>query len=195
MDIRSNLINYIIFSLKRCKNKNKYILLLNELLSFFPLHAEKSLSLCLKSKIKKYILVKKHRTIKDNILYNNKIFKTNRNMRWKKSDSCFSDDTSTAIGQKKKAVLREYLYINSNKNRNKKTCIHFFLVPGNNKKYIVFEHFCSCFYFKEKVLCNNCDVLCKHILAVRLAECFNNYTNIYLDSDLFFEWHYKKMNI
>ncbi|SBT76820.1 zinc finger protein, putative [Plasmodium ovale] len=193
MDIRSEIINSMIFSLKNCKNKNKYILLLNELLSLFPLHAEKSLRLCLKSKIKKYTLVKGKDSTKDYAL--GKIpFRINRKARWKKKDSCFSDDTATATGQKREELSGERLFMHL-RSKNKKTRLHFFLVCGNNKKYIVFQNFCSCFYFKEKVLCNNADVLCKHLLSVRLAECFNNYANIFLDSSLFFEWYLKKMHL
>ncbi|GAB66187.1 hypothetical protein PCYB_083480 [Plasmodium cynomolgi strain B] len=136
MDTRANIVNSMILSLRRCTNRNKYVLLLNELLSLFPMHAEKSLKLCLKSKIKKYTLIKEKRPAKDYSLYP---------------------------------------------------------ICGNNQKYLVFQNFCSCFYFKEKVLCNDTDVMCKHILSVLLAESFKNYVNIFLDSSLFFEWFMKKL--
>ncbi|KYO03263.1 putative zinc finger protein [Plasmodium gaboni] len=186
MDIRSEIVNSIIYSLKRCKNKNKYILLLNELLSLFPAHAEKSLKLCLKSSIKKYTLIEENDSPEPCKYYGHKILSS------KKKESFFSD-TTIICNKKKKEGKRKLSSIKSN--RYKKTCIHFFVLCGNKRKYVVFQNFCSCFYFKEKVLCNNNDVLCKHLLSVFLAKCFHNYRNIFLNSDLFFEWYLKKLNI
>ncbi|SCM01698.1 zinc finger protein, putative [Plasmodium chabaudi adami] len=185
MDIQSNIVNSMILSLKTCKDKNKYILLLNELLSLFPSHAEKSLKLCLKSKIKKYTLIKgKHQNRK---YYPHQHFvKLNRERYSKKTDSCFSDGAYNITRKKTKENL--------SKLKKKKTKINFFIVSGDNQKYIVLKNSCSCFYFKEKVLCDSRDVLCKHILSVILAECFNNYTQFFLDSSIFFEYYLKMMN-
>ncbi|CAD2086235.1 zinc finger protein, putative [Plasmodium vinckei lentum] len=185
MDIQSNIVNSMILSLKTCKDKNKYILLLNEFLSLFPSHAEKSLRLCLKSKIKKYTLIKgKHQ----NREYNphQHFVKLNRERYSKKTDSCFSDGAYNITRKKTKQNL--------SKIKKKKTKINFFIVSGDNQKYIVLKNSCSCFYFKEKVLCDNRDVLCKHILSVILAECFNNYTHFFLDSSIFFEYYLKMVN-
>ncbi|GAW80673.1 zinc finger protein [Plasmodium gonderi] len=194
MDIRSNIINSMIFSLKRCTNKNKYVLLLNELLSLFPLHAEKSLRLCLKSKIKKYTLIKEKGSTKDYPLYTNQ-FRGNKRRYWKNYDECLSDSTYVATAQKrKKGIIGKHILRNLKKKKSKKTPLHFFVVCGNNQKYLVFKNFCSCFYFKEKVLCNDSDIMCKHILSVLLAESFNNYVNIFLDSSLFFDWFMKKLH-
>ncbi|CDU16532.1 zinc finger protein, putative [Plasmodium yoelii] len=185
MDIRSNIVNSMILSLKTCKDKNKYILLLNELLSLFPSHAEKSLRLCLKSKIKKYTLIKGKYQNKEYYPYQHSV-KINRERYSKKTNSCFSDGAYN--------ITRKKTTENLSKLKKKKTRINFFIVSGDNKKYIVLKNSCSCFYFKEKVLCDSRDVLCKHILSVILAECFNNYTHFFLDSSIFFEYYLKMVN-
>ncbi|CRG94309.1 zinc finger protein, putative [Plasmodium gallinaceum] len=189
MDIRTKTVNSIIFSLKGCKNKNKYILLINELLSLFPLHAEKSLRLCLQWKIKKYTLIKESLFSKDFKFFGNSL-RINKKTLKKENKKSFSD---TNVVHKEEGLGRN-IFNKSKKKKWKKTNIHFFVVNGNNK-YIVLKNFCSCFYFKEKVLCSNSDVLCKHILSVLLAKCFNCYSNICLNEDLFYEWYIKKLHI
>ncbi|CRG98744.1 zinc finger protein, putative [Plasmodium relictum] len=188
MDIRSRIVNSIIFSLKHCKNKNKYILLLNELLSLFPIHAEKSLILCLKSRIKKYTLIKEKSLDKDFKLHENSL-RINKNTL--EDREYFSD---TTVVHKREGLDRK-IFTKFKKKKRKKTNIHFFVVNGNSKKYIVLKNFCSCFYFKEKVLCDHSDILCKHLLSVILAKCFSSYINIFLGENLFYEWYIKKLHI
>ncbi|EUD65622.1 hypothetical protein C922_03868 [Plasmodium inui San Antonio 1] len=198
MDTRANIVNSIIHSLRRCTNRNKYVLLLNELLSLFPLHAEKSLKLCLKSKIKKYTLIKEERPAKDYPLYRSQFRGNSKNCRWTSHDACLSDCTDIVRAEKRKGGLCDHILPHFKKTKKEKkktkTRLHFFVVRGNNQKYLVFQNFCSCFYFKEKVLCNDTNVMCKHILSVLLAESFKNYVNIFLDSSLFFEWLMKKLH-
>ncbi|ANQ07954.1 Uncharacterized protein PCOAH_00020840 [Plasmodium coatneyi] len=195
MDTRANIVNSIILSLRRCTNRNKYVLLLNELLSLFPMHAERSLNLCLNSKIKKYTLIKEKRPKKDYPLYPSRFRGNSKNWRWTRHDACLSDCTDVVRAQKRKGALGQHVlpHFKKTKKKKKKTRLHFFVVCGNNEKYLVFQNFCSCFYFKQKVLWNNKDVMCKHILSVHLAESSKNYVNIFLDSSLFFEWFVKKL--
>ncbi|KJP89645.1 hypothetical protein AK88_00603 [Plasmodium fragile] len=195
MDTRVNIVNSIILSLRRCTNRIKYVLLLNELLSLFPRHAEKSLKLCLRSKIKKYTLIKEKRPAKDYVLYPNQFRGNGKNARWTSHDECLSDCADVVTAQKRKGALREHVFPHTKKTKKKKkkTRLHFFVVCGNNKKYLVFKNFCSCFYFKQKVLCNHTDIMCKHILSILLAQSFKNYVNIFLDKSLFFEWFMMKL--
>lgn len=198
MDIRSKSLHALIDALKRCRKKNKYMLLLNELLSLFPLHAEKSLKLCLKSQIKKYTLVKDAN--KDNKTQNHFIgFRMNQKRMMLQNEAYFSDSAymlckreeekceSVVVAQPKRIKVSFY-------SRKKKiTKMHFFVVKSKEKEYIVLKNFCSCYYFADKVLCNRSDITCKHVVSVILAKCFNKIPTYFLEESLFFEWYLRKL--
>lgn len=190
-----DIVKWMINSLSGCTDKNQYVFLLNELLSLFPRHAEKSLKLCLKSKIKKYIC------IIDNPPSNRcpstvrQLRKKSKKWRWIRQDACLSDCTDVVTAQRSRGPVSEDFFpeLTKNKKKLKKARFHFFVVCGNYQKYLVSQNFCSCFYFKDKVLCTNTDVVCKHILSVLLSEIFKNYEEVILGPSLFYAWLRKKL--
>lgn len=197
MDIRAKSLHALIDALKRCRKKNKYILLLNELLSLFPLHAEKSLKLCLKSQIKKYTLVKdvKKYNEAENCFTDFRMYQKRMMLQ---NETYFSDSTYILCKREEKCepvivVQPKQIKASFYKRKKKITKMHFFVVKSKEKEYVVLKNFCSCFYFNDKVLCNRSDITCKHIVSVILAKCFNKIPNYFLEESLFFEWYLRKL--
>lgn len=190
MDIRKETVQNLLKAIHESKREKEYMFLLNELLSIFNKFADKSLKSCEKGNVMKYILKEKRNLFREKLY---KKFDKLKLLYFNKDKAGYSDSIYNIMNKKNDKLYKKYLcYCRKKKKKSK---LHFYLVIGEQEEnYVVIKNFCTCYYYKQSVLCNHKDILCKHILSGLLSPYFEDIKYVYLEEDLFFEEYFKTLH-